>query len=375
MHQIPNPGTATAENLYARRISEDGWIAGSFSPRDMSDSTMGEYRGFRYDAVNETAFADVGVLDDGYRSYGRDVDNIGRTVGVNVAPNAGFYYDGGTITEIPSLYHAVGITDTGGHVVGYGSDGDVRIVTLEGAGAGVENLGIPAGASQAGPLDINNQGDVCGNALYDMFQAVWYDHAAGQWHPLPALTGTYALAIAISDNRRMAGRITYDDAAPLPLASGGGTIAHQPTGFTDDGYTTAGMPDGSIALDQTIELDDLTFVPDDNDKDMVTLTASYDESELSAKGVDEATLRLYWHDESIDEWLLAGRVSNLDQSSGEFVAGAATGVLGDWGLDATSNQVWANIDHASTYAIAGIPEPATLTLLAVGALWFTRRRT
>jgi hypothetical protein len=38
------------------------------------------------------------------------------------------------------------------------------------------------------------------------------------------------------------------------------------------------------------------------------------------------------------------------------------------------NQVWANIDHASTYAIAGIPEPTTSVLLGLGAMTLLRRR-
>jgi len=48
-------------------------------------------------------------------------------------------------------------------------------------------------------------------------------------------------------------------------------------------------------------------------------------------------------------------------------------VLGDWGVDVDNNRVWANIDHASTYAKAPVPEPATLRACDFFARFFGTR--
>jgi hypothetical protein len=50
-------------------------------------------------------------------------------------------------------------------------------------------------------------------------------------------------------------------------------------------------------------------------------------------------------------------------------------MLGDWGVDTAGSYVWANIDHASTYAVASIPEPGSAAMLVAGlAAAVIRRR-
>ena len=46
--------------------------------------------------------------------------------------------------------------------------------------------------------------------------------------------------------------------------------------------------------------------------------------------------------------------------------------LGSWGVNVDRNTVWAVVDHNSQFASA--PEPATLALLAMGAVAALRRR-
>jgi len=394
MHQVPLRGSgSTGPMMIPDAISDTGWVTGDFAPGDPYNAYG--WHAWRYDAYNETAFEDLGTLVTNEsagnyyhaNSYGRDVDNIGRVVGASHLPDSpdmrGFMYDVGQIVQIDSLKWANGITDTSGHAVGskyLPEDGKwhVRIVPLEGPAAGVETLPMPAGGSDMTTLvgrDLNNHLDVVADGsatTYD--RAYWYDYSTGQWHELSRLTAHRVDTEAISDTGLIAGALWYNANRPLPLAAGGGTVDHQPTGFDDGGFTTAGMPTGAEALDQTVELDDLTFVPDGHGNDMVTLLVAYDEAEVLAKDIDEDTLRLYWYDEGDDAWVLAGKSSNADQSTGAFVAGDPTNVLGDWGVDVADDNVWANIDHASTYAVGGVPEPATLALLALGGAGLLARR-
>lgn len=71
-------------------------------------------------------------------------------------------------------------------------------------------------------------------------------------------------------------------------------------------------------------------------------------------------------------------VANFQGSYADFLisglpnAGDLSATLGSWGVDTTDNTVWAIIDHNSEFG--AVPEPASLSLLAVGALLIIRRR-
>jgi hypothetical protein len=384
MHEVPMVGDYAGTGqayMYPNAISDTGWVAGAFVPGD----TYFDYawHGFRYDAYSQTAFADIGTLtgDEYGQSSGYDVDSIGRTVGGSLnssGSNRGVVYDGGTLSLLDQIdIAAYGITETGGHVVGSQYDPTldefvIRIITLEGPGAGVQTITGPEGAMNGflGARDINDHKDVLATRLNDGY---WYDHSADQWHAVTAPVAEDINLEAVSDTGLIAGTVAFDASRPLPIAAGGGSVVYKPNGFSDEGLSTAGMAPGAKALDTVVDLDDLSFVADDHGNNMATLVVGYDEADVLARDIDEASLRLYWLDEDLGEWVLAGRTSNLDQTTGQFVAGPATNVLGDWGVDVANDTVWANIDHASTYAIGGVPEPTTLAMLGLAAAVATCR--
>jgi len=142
----------------------------------------------------------------------------------------------------------------------------------------------------------------------------------------------------------------------------------------DQGKGRDGLPPGQTPFKGTLAL---TAFLVDGDSDCGTLIWEYDPIDLSVLNIVEDTVRLYWYDESTSTWILAGEASNNTQNGdGEFVLGAPTDVLGDWGLDIPNNYAWANIDHASEYALVGqqIPEPTTIALLAIGGIGLIRRK-
>jgi hypothetical protein len=81
----------------------------------------------------------------------------------------------------------------------------------------------------------------------------------------------------------------------------------------------------------------------------------------------------------LSQWVLAGNNANLTWNpAAQFVLGAPTDVLGDWGLNMADDYVWANIDHASTYSVGGlanVPVPGAMLLgiLGIGVAAATRR--
>ena len=156
---------------------------------------------------------------------------------------------------------------------------------------------------------------------------------------------------------------------PATVTRGGGTCTTDRDGFATGGYGVGGMGSDAVPMPFTVDVSDLTL-----EGGFATLKVEYDPAEVLALGIDEATLRLYWWDEAGSSWVLAGRASNLDQTTGQFVPGPPTDVHGDWGLDMADKSLWANIDHASTYAAAGVPEPATLSMLALAGLAVIRRK-
>ncbi len=105
--------------------------------------------------------------------------------------------------------------------------------------------------------------------------------------------------------------------------------------------------------------------------DTVVLQLSYNDSDLGSLSEDD--LRLGWL--SNGQWVLAID-GNVGGTPAFFLGAYAGQGLGSYGLDTTTNTVWAVIDHNSDFAVIAVPEPGTYALLALGGavLVIFRRR-
>ncbi len=84
-----------------------------------------------------------------------------------------------------------------------------------------------------------------------------------------------------------------------------------------------------------------------------------------------ATLK-YWNG---SQWVNAIYGGSFGGAEGSPILGAYDNnlALGNWGRDTVSNTAWAVVDHNSEFAVV-VPEPAALSLLALGGLALLRRR-
>jgi hypothetical protein len=115
--------------------------------------------------------------------------------------------------------------------------------------------------------------------------------------------------------------------------------------------------------------------------DTFVLELSYDDAGLTA--ADEAALVLQWRD-PVDGLFKNAVLGNIGSGGRQFADTpydtylpqvGYSFTLGDWGNDPTSNTVWAVVNHNSLFAVAAVvPEPATMTLLALAGPALLRRR-
>jgi hypothetical protein len=109
--------------------------------------------------------------------------------------------------------------------------------------------------------------------------------------------------------------------------------------------------------------------------DKIVLQMTYDQSGF-LPGQEAEAANLGWIQiVSFDGSNWVPTTSLNSPPGGHFAGVAAWGsdtTLGDWGVDTSANVVWAVINHNSTFAV--VPEPQSVAVVGLAALWLARRR-
>lgn len=175
---------------------------------------------------------------------------------------------------------------------------------------------------------------------------------------------------------------TSTQALTTNVAAGSNYAGLQRTGVGAIGATTASLLAGTAAGDSVVTtswtndnhgagnvVSDVLDLAGTGAGNLFVLQMTYADN-----ANDSEAMLGYWNTGS-SQWVNAiygGAYSGV----GTFVNGSYDNnlVLGNWGRDASSNTVWAVVDHNSEFAVVAAPEPAVLTLFGLGGLAILRRR-
>lgn len=148
------------------------------------------------------------------------------------------------------------------------------------------------------------------------------------------------------------------------------------TGVILDGRSTVlDITTGWVAAEEGLASDILKIWGMSNrlgtdETDIFMLTMSYDELLVSLEDINSELFGIRTRGIG-GEWVLAGDMFMGDLDLSSLVIGTDT--LGQYGIDSTSGLAWAIVNHNSDFAVA-VPEPATISLLTIGAIAAIRRR-
>jgi len=107
--------------------------------------------------------------------------------------------------------------------------------------------------------------------------------------------------------------------------------------ITESFNSTKPVNIGVLALDKYLEIE-----TDDKIKDglgWILIKLYYTDEEVTSKGIDESSLRMYYYNESSSNWE----------------------VMSDSGVNTTGNYVWGNTTHLSFFGLFGNLPPTTIT--------------
>jgi len=151
-----------------------------------------------------------------------------------------------------------------------------------------------------------------------------------------------------------------------------GTTATLRAGTADSGTAvsqTWRLRSGTASETADLVLSDIVDLTTPTASNAFVLEMSYDPADIPAWASEEI-LRLGWKDESQGGRFVNAIAGNADGGAfSQFIAGgwdSSYATPGYYGLDTENNVAWAVIDHNSEFAV--VPEPAGITLLAIGCL-------
>ncbi len=371
---ISDLGTLGGSFSYGSSINQSGQIAGT-------SSTTG-------DSTNHAFIHQNGVMTDlgtlgGDRSEGNGINESGQVTGLsytaNNAATHAFIYSNGTMTDLGTLggsYSAGFSINKSGQVTGYShylaNNADTHPFIYTGGEMhdlytivdGVSNISL----SDFG-TSINDWGQIVATATVSSGQT----HAVLLSPITPYVTNTGASITA---------KVVYG----VDYSAIGGTNSNAGLGTGVNLGGTAGSNQNVVQTFSSIipGLASDVLHLSGTAPDTIVLRMTYDKNTAIALFGSESEAYLGWLDPNDNTWKNSV-YGNTGDNTPFFVSGAYDSntdfVLGYYGVDTSNSEVWAVINHNSTFGVMGnipvpVPEPSSAILAALTGVvaMMTRRR-